>query len=237
MKQVNLLLLLTFAGISALSAQSKKFQAGAELNAGWSSTTFQYDADPSGLYGVLKAHIGGRPAGGITVFARYHATQRLSIQAGFGYQVSGWKQGRFAVNGEPPAISYPIANAIGIENHAIYRDLLLPVQVRYRFSKSQQGGWYGLAGVAPAYKLAYKNADTVYYNDGSQNTQTSNQPEAFYHKFNVLGQIGCGYEFLVGERLGLYLQPTAGYAFLSTLDTDGLKMQGYSVGLSVGVVY
>ena len=224
----------SFFALPLLVAQQAKFQFGLNAAVRISDATYKNDNRPPSHEDSFNESFTWRLAPGFNLWGRLQASRRVSIQAGLGLDISGYRLKEFTLRSSTPTMPEPIE--IGKAKGAIhYYDITVPLSLRWKTGQR----FYLTAGVAPLINAGRKRTIIIHFNTGEQSKTTEKIPESSgleFKDFNLRGDAGFGYYILTNSRLHVYAEPLFSYTFLPVYSDDsGGKMGQWYVGVNLGV--
>jgi hypothetical protein len=191
---VKVLIIALWCTASQAIAQNSQWSAGIGSLLG--RARFTYGDAPSDYEDQLGVHAGG--------FARWQTKGRVAIRMGLSYACA-----RAGYRGQYPDITFPGIPPIKgdrYEKKFEQSDLLIPVEMEIDLGKKDQKGVYLLLGTAIDLVLTQK-AGFVNFDSG-MDEELVLRPVSDYRKVDLLGSLGVGYAFQLGNGYQLFIQPS-----------------------------
>ncbi len=198
----NFLILVFLLAGSLAFCQNEKFKFGVAVAPHFSD--FFYNETPgavvaSSIKRLERVKFGYSASG----FLQYQFNEKWAGQVGFGYARTGFsdKKRSFIIFMPDPAIPDAYQSTYN------FQEMTLPIVVLRNFSKKKHK-FYGAFGLVPNFTFSRKKKSTSWFSDGSKTSIKSDWgiPDARNENLNAL--VGLGYNFQLGKKSNLLVQPT-----------------------------
>ncbi len=224
-----------FLCLPFLVAQSGKFQFGIAASARITDATYKNKEHPP-IEVFFNESYTWRFSTGCALWCRYPATDRLGIQMGIGFDISGYRVKEFPLTTSTPTMPEPVE--IGkVKGTVHYYDFTLPVSLRWKPGKSDSK-FYLTAGAAPMMKVSRKQTVIIHFNTGEVSKSTVKIPEnndQQFNDFNLRGDAGFGYYIWTSGRFRIYAEPHFSYTLFPVYTGGGGKMRQWYLGINIGI--
>lgn len=213
--------------VFTLSAQTRKFQLGLQTQVGYSQNKLTSTPASSAIRDFYADLEKPSAAWGTHLIATYALTNHWSFSFGLGYNQTGYKYPRRKLDYANPAGTEPTEIEVGF----ISQDISIPIAARYYFTSKRH--LYLTAGLMPLLNIGQIQKHTFWYENGSTETNTSDDISATYRAWNYRVTSGIGYEIRVKNNFSIQLQPVAEFSLLPTTKNTEIKRYPLMYGISM----
>lgn len=187
--------ILLFAAACAAFGQARGLRLGLTGGPGFSEFTSGDDYAKSGGQKMITGYQAG-------VYGQYDAKSRLSYRFGLLWShTADYDRGRLYLGEFGDQL---------FEREYVHEDVMIPVEVVFGFS-GKANRFYLSGGLTPAFRAKRRVLETQWWDNGVVNPDriaTDITGQQHYRTVDLFASFGLGYMFRIGERVGLFVQPT-----------------------------